>query len=302
MSNYNTGNPVPSSDPRDLDDNSKVLDSLVTGSALQTPDRLGGMRLSLAGMEQRVDDFTSANVSALAGLTGAADRGFYFTGSGAMSLYTLSALGRTLGGIANDVAGRAALSAAKSGANGDITSITGLATPLSVAQGGTGTNTSTGTGAGVHAASPTITTPNVVGTNTNNNAAAGSVGEFVSSQVLSGSAVALANATAANVTSISLTAGDWDVYGVVQSAPAGTTTMTQLVGAVTTTSATFTLPGSPGRFSHPYSTAAGVAPGGATGPTRLSLGATTTVYLVAQATFAVSTCAAYGFIGARRIR
>ena len=45
---------------------------------------------------------------------------------------------------ATDAAGaRGNLSAAKSGANGDITSLTGLTTPLSVTQGGTGGNTAT---------------------------------------------------------------------------------------------------------------------------------------------------------------
>jgi len=44
-------------------------------------------------------------------------------------------------GSANASSARSALSAAKSGANSDITSITGLTTPLSVAQGGTGVAT-----------------------------------------------------------------------------------------------------------------------------------------------------------------
>jgi len=66
---------------------------------------------------------------------------------------------------------RSNLSAASSGANSDITSLTacttiiGLTTALSVAQGGTGVTTSTGTGAGVHATSPTLVTP-VLGTPT----------------------------------------------------------------------------------------------------------------------------------------
>jgi hypothetical protein len=38
------------------------------------------------------------------------------------------------------------------------------------------------------------------------------------------------------------------------------------------------------------------------GTTRLSLSATTTVYLVANFSFATSTCSAYGFRGARRRR
>jgi hypothetical protein len=54
---------------------------------------------------------------------------------------------------------RTNLSAAKSGANSDITSLTGLTTALSVAQGGTGVTTSTGTGSNVLSTSPTLTTP-----------------------------------------------------------------------------------------------------------------------------------------------
>lgn len=58
-------------------------------------------------------------------------------------------LGGTATGIAvfiaaNATAGRVALSAAASGANSDITSLTGLTTPLTVAQGGTGIATLTG--------------------------------------------------------------------------------------------------------------------------------------------------------------
>jgi Periplasmic copper-binding protein (NosD) len=48
---------------------------------------------------------------------------------------------------------------ATSGANSNITSLSGLTTPLSVAQGGTGTTSSTGSGANVLATSPTLVSP-----------------------------------------------------------------------------------------------------------------------------------------------
>jgi len=54
---------------------------------------------------------------------------------------------------------RTNLGAAASGANSDITSITGLTTALTVAQGGTGVATSTGTGSVVLSNSPTLVTP-----------------------------------------------------------------------------------------------------------------------------------------------
>jgi hypothetical protein len=50
---------------------------------------------------------------------------------------------------------------ATSGANANITSLTGLTTPISVGQGGTGATTSTGSGAVVLGTSPTIATPTI---------------------------------------------------------------------------------------------------------------------------------------------
>ena len=62
--------------------------------------------------------------------------------------------------------------------------------------------------------SETIVTPNLVGVTSASNAAAGSVGEIISALVAVGSPVSLVNATAKNVTSISLTAGDWDGHDI----------------------------------------------------------------------------------------
>jgi len=158
---------------------------------------------------------------------------------------------------------------------------------------------------------PTLNTANIVGTNTNNNAAAGSVGELVSASVVLGSAVALTSGVAANVTSISLTAGDWDVSGMVAMAPAASTTQTFIGGAITTTSATFpgaragTGTGDVRVDSYQTSVATSASQPGIDAvipPTRYSLSGTTTVYLVATSTFAVSTNGAYGYIRARRVR
>lgn len=88
-----------------------------------------------------------ANLAALSGLTGAADRGFYFTGAGTMALYTLSAYGRTLAALADAAALRTSAGLVAGGAGdiwvekaGDTMSgplnmgaqlITNLATPVS---------------------------------------------------------------------------------------------------------------------------------------------------------------------------
>lgn len=56
---------------------------------------------------------------------------------------------------------RTGLGAAASGANSDITSLSGLTSALSVVQGGTGTTTSTGSGSNVLSNSPTLVAPNL---------------------------------------------------------------------------------------------------------------------------------------------
>jgi hypothetical protein len=145
---------------------------------------------------------------------------------------------------------------------------------------------------------------NVKGTGTNDSAAAGYVGEIIESTVLVGSAVALTSPNAANVTSISLTAGDWDVWGNVFFTPNAATSVTQWRGAVNTTSAT--LPTRPGAGGMYQNIQAALVPasdfGQPVGVTRISLSGTTTVYLVALGVFTVNTLAAYGYIGARRVR
>lgn len=150
----------------------------------------------------------------------------------------------------------------------------------------------------------TLVKPDIVGTTTNDNAAAGSVGELIQSSVLSGSAVSLTSSTSVDVTSISLTAGDWDVSGVSQFIANAATTATKFGGAISLTSATF--PGIPGTgiyWTLTISQSAGAEmPTMPTGDVRISVATTTTVYLVARATFAVNTMSAFGYIRARRVR
>lgn len=164
----------------------------------------------------------------------------------------------------------------------------------------------TGTGSLVFGTSPTITTANLVGTGTNNNAAAGSVGEIITGAA-STPGTSLTTGTAANVTSISLTAGDWDVNGIVVFTGGNTTNVTFLNYAINTTSATLPTSGTTMRGQDSFGSA-GKVPfvvgdvSYSITASRLSLNATTTVYLVASGGFTVSTMSAYGQIRARRIR
>lgn len=147
------------------------------------------------------------------------------------------------------------------------------------------------------------TTGGIVGTTTNDNTTAGDVGELIESEVLAGSAVSLTTNTTANVTSIPLTAGDWDVWGSVVFSPNALTTVTAVRAGIGTTSATFaTRPAKGAGTTIQATLTTGVIQEIVAGQLRLSVASTTTVYLLALSTFATNTQSAFGYIGARRRR
>lgn len=141
------------------------------------------------------------------------------------------------------------------------------------------------------------TTGGIVGTTTNDNATTGKVGEFVSNVVPLASAVSCTTATARNVTSISLTAGDWDICGNIGYVVSGIATGLQ--GWISLTSAT-----APNySLTSILTSATSVASSAYVVPTlRVSITSTTTVYLSCTATFSTSTVTACGTISARRVR
>lgn len=148
---------------------------------------------------------------------------------------------------------------------------------------------------------PVITAGQIVGTATNNNASAGNVGEYVSSfSALSG--VFVTSAVYVDLTSISLTAGDWDITGIFYySAASGPVASTQ--GGIGTAAG---------------NNAADLVLGdtllGAIGPTavsdtsicvsdvRKSIATTTTFYLKVLAVYSGVAPSAAGRISARRRR
>lgn len=81
----------------------------------------------------------------------------YTTGTGALVVTVTSISGS--GTLAAWTISQSAPGGAQEGANADITSLSGLTTPLSVLQGGTGVTTKTGTGAVVLGTSPTLASP-----------------------------------------------------------------------------------------------------------------------------------------------
>lgn len=148
------------------------------------------------------------------------------------------------------------------------------------------------------------TTGGLVGTTTNDNVAAGKVGEFVSSIIAFASATSLTTNTAKDITSISLTAGDWDVWGNVGFNGNSATTFSTGEGWISSTSATVP---DPSLFAtRPYAAGTTIFTVDNVNFTvperRFSLSGTTTVYLSAFAVFALNTCTAYGGIYARRVR
>jgi hypothetical protein len=143
----------------------------------------------------------------------------------------------------------------------------------------------------------------IIGTTTNDSAAAGSVGEYVYSAVAAESAVGLTSTDITAVTSISLTAGDWDLWGNICYTPGGSTTFSYSYNWISADDSD--LPDlSVCNYNQPNQTAF-IAAGAVSMPppdTRISLASTTTIYLLARPVFSVSTLTACGFIAARRRR
>jgi hypothetical protein len=143
----------------------------------------------------------------------------------------------------------------------------------------------------------------IPGTTTNDSATAGNIGEYISSTVLSGSAVAATSGVVFNITSISLTAGDWDVWGNVAITPSVGVTTTAIVGSASSTSATHpSFPGGGAFLVKQLAFTSGATQAYPIGMARFSLASTTTVYLVCTLEFSGGSLSGYGFIGARRAR
>lgn len=188
-----------------------------------------------------------------------------FDGTGDATLGATGSLPITKGGTgAGDAAtARANLVAAASGNNGDITALTGLSGGISGRTDGVA-------------------------------AAAGVVGEVLSA--VTAAAVSVTSGTPLNVLSLSLPAGEYELESALLVTNSGN--VTALSFGVSSTSAVL-----PSNWYDLYSITTTLAAGNSSRQgmsRRLRLSATTTVYLVAQATF-TGTCTAQGYIRAMRV-
>lgn len=186
----------------------------------------------------------------------------------------------------------------------------GITLPLAVAFGGTGVTTSTGSGATVLGTAPTINQANLVGVTNGSSAAAGSVGEVISSVIPSGSAVALANVTMTNIASIILSPGQWSVTGYAGFGGAGSV-VNYIAASVSLTSNTIT-------FNTATLNQSLAATGGGSGevwtvgsnnqpflnidPAIINVSVNTAVYLVGYIGFTGPQAVMYGKIVAQRTR
>lgn len=174
--------------------------------------------------------------------------------------------------------------------------------------------TYTGTGSPVLNNSPTFVTPNlgvasatslqfssttgIIGTTTNDSAASGSVGQIIFSVIPRASAISLTTNIAANVTSISLTAGDWDIWGNVNIALTGNGTVTN--AWISQSSA---LQPDASLYNGLTFSSGSLTQIGIQIPSQpIQLSSTTTIYLSGVCTFTTGTATACGAIYARRRR
>ena len=181
---------------------------------------------------------------------------------------------------------------------------------------------STGTGSFCGATQPILITPimgainnnssltfsstsGIIGSTTNDSAAAGSVGEIIIASIPVASAVALTTGTVTEVTHITLGAGDWDIFANVGFTGGATTLVKYVSGwpnsSVASINTTFM-----DLFAFETAGVAAFATGNISFSVNqsgaLRQAGSSTVYLLARSVFTISTCSAYGYIYARRIR
>jgi hypothetical protein len=139
------------------------------------------------------------------------------------------------------------------------------------------------------------------GTTDGTSAGVGNVGEIFLAGIPGGGAIPLTSGVSANVTSIALGPGDWEVSGIVTLKYTSATQSADGQAGLNVLSAT--LPGDNVRgFDNTRHTAT-TSNASITFPLFNFISASPqTAYLIAQASFSAGSCAAFGNIQARRVR
>ena len=150
----------------------------------------------------------------------------------------------------------------------------------------------------------TVTSSKVTGTTTNDSAAAGLVGQYIES--IATDTVAVTSTNYGDLTSISLTAGDWDVSAVVYWDNTGATwTIAQYGISTTAGNNGVGLSAGENFISNTWASSATTPTilTGSIAPYRMSLASTTTVYLKYRSTYSAGGPPhSQGRLSARRVR
>jgi len=124
------------------------------------------------------------------------------------------------------------------------------------------------------------------------------IGEYISSYIVPGSAVSLTTNVISNVTSITLTPGIWDVSAIMDFR--GSPTGTNLTGSISTTSATRGLKGN-SAFICPTMPNINSDISISIPSFRINVTSTIPVYMTASGTFSAGLLSVYGRISATRV-
>ena len=140
------------------------------------------------------------------------------------------------------------------------------------------------------------------GTATNDSASAGYIGEYIESIVSTATNYTVSTGVYQNITSISLTAGDWDIYGQMDIGPNGATLAGNMLCAISANSGSTTTDHVTGDNVLSVNGTASTSNFGQTVSWRRTISGTTTYYLKVSLAYSAGTPRFRGKIYARRRR